>query len=46
MLSRDPHRSDYQWVLEPLGLLLIVGLAFAMMSLALERIFEPRLRDF
>ena len=33
------------WVLEPLGMLLLTGLAFAMLGYALERILNPRLRD-
>jgi peptide/nickel transport system permease protein len=33
------------WVLEPIILLLLTGLAFAMLSFALERILNPRLRE-
>lgn len=33
------------WVLEPLSLLLLTGLAFAMLGFALERILNPRIRD-
>jgi peptide/nickel transport system permease protein len=33
------------WVIEPLSLLLLTGLAFAMLGFALERILNPRLRD-
>jgi peptide/nickel transport system permease protein len=32
------------WVLEPLALLLITGLAFALLGIALERILNPRLQ--
>ena len=32
------------WVLEPLGLLLMTGLAFALLGFALERILNPRLQ--
>jgi ABC-type dipeptide/oligopeptide/nickel transport system permease subunit len=32
-------------VLEPLSLLMLAGLAFVMLGLALERIFDPRLRE-
>jgi peptide/nickel transport system permease protein len=35
----------YHWVLEPAGLLLLVGFAFLMVGFALERIFNPRLRE-
>ncbi len=32
------------WVLEPIGLLLLTGLAFALLGFALERILNPRLQ--
>jgi peptide/nickel transport system permease protein len=38
------YGSGY-WVLEPIFLLLLTGLAFAMLGFALERILNPRLRD-
>lgn len=44
-LSSGIHRGAYHAVLEPLALLLLVGFAFAMLGLALEKIFEPRLRE-
>jgi peptide/nickel transport system permease protein len=31
------------WVREPIGLLLLTGLAFAMLGFALERILNPRI---
>jgi len=34
----------YFWVLEPAALLMITGLAFAMLGYSLDRIFNPRLR--
>ncbi|NMC14956.1 MAG: ABC transporter permease [Chloroflexi bacterium] len=34
----------YYWVLEPSALLMITGLAFAMLGFSLDRIFNPRLR--
>ncbi|HEY8553840.1 MAG TPA: ABC transporter permease subunit, partial [Burkholderiales bacterium] len=34
----------YYWVLEPAALLMLTGLAFAMLGFALDRIFNPRLR--
>jgi len=43
-LSYGLHRGAYHLVLEPLSLLMLVGLAFVMLGLALERIFQPRLR--
>lgn len=36
--------GDYYWVLEPAFMLLVTGLAFAMLGFALDRIFNPRLR--
>ena len=33
------------WVLEPIGLLLLTGFAFAMVGFALDRILNPRLRS-
>ena len=38
-------RGYYYWVLEPIGLLLLTGLAFAMVGFSLDRIFNPRLRE-
>lgn len=37
-------RGEYYWVLEPAFMLLVTGLAFAMLGFALDRIFNPRLR--
>jgi len=37
-------RGMYYWVLEPAALLMIAGLAFAMLGFSLDRIFNPRLR--
>jgi peptide/nickel transport system permease protein len=35
----------YYWILEPAALLMITGLGFAMVGYALDRIFNPRLRE-
>ncbi len=35
----------YYWILEPAILLMVAGLAFAMVGFALDRIFNPRLRE-
>lgn len=35
----------YYWVLEPAVLLMLTGLAFALVGFALDRIFNPRLRE-
>ena len=38
------YNGDYYWILEPAVLLLITGIAFAMLGFSLDRIFNPRLR--
>ena len=38
------YQGLYYWVLEPAVLLVITGLAFAMLGFSLDRIFNPRLR--
>jgi peptide/nickel transport system permease protein len=38
-------QGHYYWVLEPAFLLMLTGLAFAMLGFVLDRIFNPRLRD-
>ena len=35
----------YYWILEPAALLLITSLAFALLGFALDRVFNPKLRD-
>jgi peptide/nickel transport system permease protein len=37
-------QGNYYWVLEPSLLLMVTGLAFAMVGFALDRIFNPKLR--
>lgn len=39
------YQGRYYWVLEPAILLMITGFGFAMLGFALDRIFNPRLRD-
>ncbi len=39
------YQGHYYWMLEPAALLLVSGLGFAMVGFALDRIFNPRLRD-
>ncbi len=39
------YNQQYYWVLQPAALLMVVGLAFAMVGFALDRIFNPRLRE-
>ncbi|NOH03282.1 MAG: ABC transporter permease [Chloroflexi bacterium] len=38
-------KGYYYWVLEPAALLMVTGLAFAVLGFALDRIFNPRLRE-
>jgi peptide/nickel transport system permease protein len=38
------YQGLYYWVLEPAALLMITGLAFAMLGFSLDRIFNPKLR--
>lgn len=35
----------YYWILEPAGLLMLTGIAFALVGFALDRVFNPRLRE-
>lgn len=35
----------YYWILEPAVLLMITGLSFALVGFALDRVFNPRLRE-
>ncbi len=44
-LSYGVYADSTHLVIGPLGLLFVTGFAFAMVGLALERIFEPRLRQ-
>ncbi len=37
-------QGQYYWVLEPSSILMLTGLAFAMVGFALDRIFNPKLR--
>jgi peptide/nickel transport system permease protein len=39
------YKGYYYWVLEPAILLMITGLGFAVLGFALDRVFNPRLRD-
>ena len=38
------YQGNYYWILEPAFLLMLTGLAFAMLGFVLDRIFNPRLR--
>lgn len=44
-LSYGVHSGATHLVLAPLAVLFVTGFAFAMVGLALERVFEPRLRE-
>jgi len=39
------YKGLYYWILEPAVLLMVTGLGFAMLGFALDRIFNPRLRE-
>ena len=39
------YNGFYYWILEPAILLMIAGLGFALVGFALDRIFNPRLRE-
>ncbi|NLN71002.1 MAG: ABC transporter permease [Chloroflexi bacterium] len=39
------YNGYYYWVLQPAVLLMITGLSFAMIGFALDRIFNPKLRE-
>jgi peptide/nickel transport system permease protein len=44
-LTRGTFWGNYFWVLEPIMLVLITGLAFAFVGFAMDKILNPRLRD-
>jgi peptide/nickel transport system permease protein len=44
-LSNQVFEGHFYWVLQPIGLLLLTGLAFAMVGFALDTIFNPKLRE-
>ncbi len=44
-LTNGAFAGHYHWLLEPIALLMVTGLAFAMVGFALDRILNPRLRD-
>lgn len=39
------YKGYYYWIMEPATLLMMTGLGFAMLGFALDRVFNPRLRD-
>ncbi|MDQ7793110.1 MAG: ABC transporter permease [bacterium] len=39
------YAGHYYWVLAPASLLMFTGLGFAMLGFALDRVFNPRLRE-
>lgn len=39
------YKGYYYWILEPAALLMVTGLGFAALGFALDRIFNPRLRE-
>jgi peptide/nickel transport system permease protein len=39
------YEGQYYWLLEPAALLMLTGLAFSLLGFALDRVFNPRLRE-
>lgn len=39
------YRGWYYWVLQPAALLMVTGFGFALVGFALDRVFNPRLRN-
>ncbi|MCU0484531.1 MAG: ABC transporter permease subunit [Anaerolineales bacterium] len=44
-LAGGALNGAYFWILEPLGMLLVCGLSFALLGFALDRVLNPRLRE-
>jgi len=44
-ITNGAYNGHYYWILEPVGLLLLTGLAFAFLGFALDRVINPRLRE-
>ena len=44
-VSSGLYQGNYYWVLQPVALLVLTGLAFALLGFALDRVINPRLRD-
>ena len=44
-ITRGVYHGYYYWVLEPIALMILTGLAFAVVGFALDSILNPRLRS-
>ena len=44
-VTNGAYAGYYYWILEPLMLLMVTGLAFALLGFSLDRVVNPRLRD-
>jgi peptide/nickel transport system permease protein len=44
-INNGATQGHYYWVLQPIGLLLVTGLAFALLGFTLERVVNPRLME-
>jgi peptide/nickel transport system permease protein len=44
-IAQGAFQGHYYWLLEPIGLMMLTGLAFAMVGFALDSILNPRLRS-
>jgi peptide/nickel transport system permease protein len=43
-VSKGAFQGNLYWILEPVGLMVLTGLSFAMVGFALDSIFNPRLK--
>jgi peptide/nickel transport system permease protein len=43
-LTRGAYQGYYYWVLEPVAMIVLTGLAFAVVGFALDSLLNPRLR--
>ncbi len=44
-ITSGMYQGHYYWVLQPVALLVLTGLAFALFGFALDRVINPRLRE-
>jgi peptide/nickel transport system permease protein len=43
-ITNGAYQEFNYWILEPVGLMLVTGLAFALLGFALDRVINPRFR--
>ena len=44
-VTNGAYAGYYYWILEPVMLLMVTGLSFALLGFSLDRVVNPRLRD-